>query len=90
MYAQRLEAASDIGDMLQAIFRAQRNAFKINLAFGFILSNVETREKRYYYPSQVSLPALGLRFFLFKAYVMLGGFLNLFSTFWVVSYQGKR
>jgi len=38
--------------MLRGIFRIQKNAFKINLAFGFILSNVETREKRYYYPSQ--------------------------------------
>ena len=50
MHTQRLEAASDIGDMLRAIFRSQKNAFKINLAFGFILSNVETGEKRYYYP----------------------------------------
>ena len=41
--------------MLQAIFRTQRNAFKINLSFGFILSNVETGEKRYYYPSQNGL-----------------------------------
>ena len=41
--------------MLRAIFRTQRNAFKINLAFGFILSNVETGEKRYYYPSQNGL-----------------------------------
>ena len=41
--------------MLRAIFRAQRNVFKINLAFGFILSNVETREKRYYYPPQNGL-----------------------------------
>ena len=41
--------------MLRAIFRAQRNAFKINLGFGFILSNVETGEKRYYYPSQNGL-----------------------------------
>ena len=49
---RRLETGSDIGDMLRAIFRAQRNAFKINLAYGFILSNVETGEKRYYYPSQ--------------------------------------
>ena len=55
MHTQRLEAASDIGDMLQAIFRSQKNAFKINLAFGFILSNVETGEKRYYYPSQNGL-----------------------------------
>ena len=55
MYAQRLEAASDIADMLRAIFRRQKNAFKINLAFGFILSNVKTREKRYYYPSQNGL-----------------------------------
>ena len=55
MYAQRLEAASDIRDMLRAIFCAQKNAFKINLAFGFILSNVDTGEKRYYYPSQNGL-----------------------------------
>ena len=55
MYAQRLEAASDIRNMLRAIFRAQKIAFKINLAFGFILSNVETGEKRYYYPSQNGL-----------------------------------
>ena len=33
----------------------KKNAFKINLAFGFILSNVETGEKRYYYPSQNGL-----------------------------------
>ena len=41
--------------MLQAIFHAQRNAFKVNLVFGFILSNVETREKQYYYPLQNGL-----------------------------------
>ena len=52
MHSRRLEVGSDIGAMLRAIFRAQRNAFTINLAFGFILSNVETGEKRYYYPSQ--------------------------------------
>ena len=52
---QRLEAASDIGDLLQAIFRRQKNVFKINLAFGFILSNIKTGEKRYYYPSQNGL-----------------------------------
>lgn len=51
VHTRRLEAASDIGDMLQAIFRAQRKA----LSFGFILSNVETGEKRYYYPSQNGL-----------------------------------
>jgi len=55
VHAQRLEAASDIGDMLRVIFRAQRNAFKINMTFGFILSNVETGEMRYYYPSQNGL-----------------------------------
>ena len=44
--------------MLRAIFRAQRNSFKINLAFGFILSNVETGEKRYYYPPDFQ-PAAG-------------------------------
>ena len=42
VHTQRLETDSDIGDMLQAIFRSQKNAFKINLSFGFILSNVET------------------------------------------------
>ena len=55
MHTQRLETGSDIGDMLQAIFRAQRNAFKVNLAFSFILSNVETGEKQYYYPLQNGL-----------------------------------
>ena len=55
VHTQRLETGSDIGDMLQAIFRTQRNAFKINMAFGFILSNVETGEKLYYYPSQNGL-----------------------------------
>ena len=29
-----------------------KNAFKIKMLFGLILSNVETGEKRYYYPSQ--------------------------------------
>ena len=55
MHTQRLETGSDIGDMLQAIFRAQRNAFKVNLAFSFILSNVETGEKQYYYLLQNGL-----------------------------------
>lgn len=48
MHTRRLETGSDIEDMLRNIFRAQRNAFKINLAFGFILRNIETGEKRYY------------------------------------------
>ena len=55
MHTQRLETGSDIADMLQAIFSAQKKVFKINLAFGFILSNVKTGEKRYYYPSQNGL-----------------------------------
>ena len=55
VHTQRLEVGSDIGGMLQAIFHAQRNAFKVNLVFGFILSNVETREKQYYYPLQNGL-----------------------------------
>jgi len=38
--------------MLQAIFNSEKNVFKINLAFGFILSNVDTGEKRYHYPTQ--------------------------------------
>ena len=41
--------------MLRAIFHTQKNAFKINLAFGFILSNIYTGEKRYYYLSQNGL-----------------------------------
>ena len=41
--------------MLRAIFCSRKNAFKINRAFGFILSNVEIGEKRYYYPSQNGL-----------------------------------
>lgn len=43
---------SDIGDMLEALFCNQKNAFKVNMLFGFILSNIKTGEKRYYYPSQ--------------------------------------
>ena len=54
VHTQRLETGSDIADMLRAIFRTQRNVFKINLAFGFILSNVETGEKRYYYPHKMA------------------------------------
>lgn len=41
MHTLRLEAASDIGDMLRAIFPAQ--------------SNIKIRDKRYYYPSQNGL-----------------------------------
>ena len=55
VHTQQLETGSDIGNMLRGIFRVQKNAFKINMAFGFILSNVETGEKRYYYPSQNGL-----------------------------------
>ena len=55
VHTQRLETNSDIGDMLRTLFRAQRNAFRINLSFGFILTNVETGETRYYYPSQNGL-----------------------------------
>ena len=52
VHTQRLETDSDIGDMLQTIFRAPKNAFKIKMSFRLILNNVETGEKRYYYPSQ--------------------------------------
>ena len=53
VYSRRLEEeGSDIGSMLHTVFHAQRNAFKINISFGFIINNVETQEKRYYYPSQ--------------------------------------
>ena len=55
VHSRRLEAANDIGDMLRAIVHAQRNAFKISLLFGSILNNVNTGEKRYYYPSQNGL-----------------------------------
>jgi len=41
--------------MLRAIFCPPKNAFKIKLSFGFTLSNVKPREKRYYYPSQNGL-----------------------------------
>ena len=40
VYNQWLEMDSDIGDMLQDIFCAQKNAFKINMSFGSILSNI--------------------------------------------------
>lgn len=52
VYTQRRKKDKDIGDMLHAIFCDQSSAFKISISFGFILSNVETGEKRYYYPSQ--------------------------------------
>ena len=52
VHTRRLQTGSDIAEMMRSIFRAYKNAFKINLAFDFILSNLETGEKRYYYPSQ--------------------------------------
>ena len=35
--------------ILRNIFEKQRNAFKLNIAFGFILKNEESDEVRYYY-----------------------------------------
>lgn len=54
VHSQRLETDSNIGDTLQVIFRAPKKSFtcKIKITFGFILRNVETEEKRYYYPLQ--------------------------------------
>ena len=44
--------ASTFPEMVRRIFRQQTTAFKINLAFGFILRNVETGLLRYYHSSQ--------------------------------------
>lgn len=53
IYNYRLQnQGADLEEVLRHIFRQQRNAFKVNLAFGFISKNVETGEVRYFYPSQ--------------------------------------
>ena len=50
IYTFRLETPLD--QVIKKIFKGQKTAFKINLAFGFILKNTETGEVKYYYPSQ--------------------------------------
>ena len=50
IYTFRLETPLD--EMIKDVFKQQKTAFKMNLAFGFILRNSETGEVRYYYPSQ--------------------------------------
>ena len=52
IYHIRITDKMDIPQLLRAIFREQKTAFKINLAFGFVLRNINTGEIRYYYPSQ--------------------------------------
>ncbi len=52
VYTRRLEEHSDMSVLLRTIFYQQTTAFKVNIAFGFILQNVENGEVRYYYPSQ--------------------------------------
>ena len=51
-YLHRLEEGNDLSAIFRNIFEKQKSAFKVNMAFGFILKNEETGEVRYYYPSQ--------------------------------------
>ena len=41
----------NLANCAEGVFAMQTNAFKINAAFGFILVNSETNERRYYYSS---------------------------------------
>lgn len=41
-----------LNELLKGIFLRQTTAFKLNMAFGFILKNEETGEVRFFYPSQ--------------------------------------
>ena len=50
IYTFRLETPLD--QVIKDVFKRQKTAFKINIAFGFILRNSETGEVKYYYPSQ--------------------------------------
>ena len=52
IYNERISELTDLKEIIQSIFKQQTSAFKINLAFGFLLRNSETGEVRYYYPSQ--------------------------------------
>ena len=45
----------DIKDMLLDIYTKKRNAFKVNLGFGFILYRPINQEWKYYYPSYNNL-----------------------------------
>ena len=46
------EDSRDLEPELWAIFNLQKNAFKVNFSYGFILRNIETGELRYYHASQ--------------------------------------
>ena len=50
IYTFRLETPLD--QVIKDVFKRQKTAFKMNIAFGFILRNTETGEVKYYYPSQ--------------------------------------
>ena len=42
----------DIQAQLEDIFRINEEAFKLNISFGFIMTNFETGEHQYFYPAQ--------------------------------------
>ena len=42
----------EIRKHMQFIYNFQKNAYKLNLSFGFILQQIETKELRYYYPQE--------------------------------------
>lgn len=44
----------NLQEVLYGIYRSQKNTFKINLAFGFILYKIVTGEFKYYYVSSNS------------------------------------
>ena len=42
----------DIQAQLEEVFRINEEAFKLNISFGFIMTNFETGEHQYFYPAQ--------------------------------------
>jgi hypothetical protein len=46
------ENTADVEQELWAIYHQQKNAFKINFSYGFVLRHVETGELRYFHASQ--------------------------------------
>ena len=52
IYNERISDLTDLKEIIKKIFKEQTAAFKLNLAFRFILKNSETGEVCYYYPSQ--------------------------------------
>ena len=52
VYSFRLDEPTSLDRLIKEVFRQQTAAFKMNVAFGFILRNTETGEVRFYYPSQ--------------------------------------